>query len=116
MSAKFKIDQKKPLPLLPGIDSSPLTLKRLMVNLVELKKKSVVPPHTHSQEQLTFIFSGKLAFELEGKKFILGPGEGVLIPGNARHSARALQKTLAVDSFSPPRKDYLQKLKRLSGK
>jgi len=111
MSAKFKIEQKKPLPMLPGIDCSPLAMERLMVNLVELKKKSEVPSHRHFEEQVTFIFRGELEFELEGKKFRLGPGEGALIPRNARHSARALKKTLAVDSFSPPRWDYLEKLK-----
>jgi len=111
MSFKFRIDQRKPLKMALGISGLPLGLKALMVNLVELKKGSIVPSHRHDQEQVTFIFKGGLNFELEGKRFDLKPGEGVLVPANAVHGARALKKTLAVDSFAPPRWDYLDKIK-----
>jgi quercetin dioxygenase-like cupin family protein len=87
-----------------------------MVNLVELDKDSVVPSHRHHEEQATFVFKGELQFELEGEKFTLGPGEGVLIPSNMNHSARAIKWTLAYDCFSPPRHDYLAKAKQTQEK
>ena len=115
MSLKFKIGQPKPLKMSPGINGMPIGLQNLMVNLVELEKDSEVPSHRHPEEQATFIFKGELDFELEGEKFKLGPGEGVLIPSNRSHSARASKKTLAYDCFSPLRYDYLEKLKNTTG-
>jgi len=110
MVKKYKIDGTKPLKMLKGINGMPVGLKKLMVNLVRLEKNSVVPEHAHKEEQVTFIFSGALAFSLEGQKFLLQPGDCILIPSNAPHSAKAIKKTLACDSFSPPRHDYLEKL------
>ena len=111
MSKKFKIKQSKPLKMAKGIQGMPIGLKKLMVNLVALDKDAIVPEHTHKHEQSTFIFNGELMFELEGERFMLGPGDGILIPANASHSARATRPTLAYDCFCPPRRDYLSKLK-----
>ena len=111
MAKKYKIEGPKPLKMAKGIDGMPVGLKKLMVNLVKLDKNSRVPEHRHKEEQVTFIFSGALAFSLEGQKFLLKPGDCILIPAHAAHSAKAIKKTLACDSFSPPRYDYLEKLK-----
>jgi quercetin dioxygenase-like cupin family protein len=107
---KHKISGPKPLKMLKGVEGMPVGLDQLMLNLVRLEKNSVVPEHKHKEEQATFIFSGALAFTLDGKKFLLKPGDCILIPSNAPHSAKAVKKTLACDSFSPPRYDYLEKL------
>ena len=111
MAEKFTInDPDKPLKMLKGVDGRPIGMQELMINLVSLKKDAVVTSHKHYEEQSTFIFKGELLFELEGEKFTLGHGEGILIPANANHSARATKKTLAFDCFAPPRWDYLEKL------
>jgi quercetin dioxygenase-like cupin family protein len=111
MAKKFKISGPKPLKMARGIEGMPIGLEKLMVNLVRLDKNAVVPEHAHKEEQATFIFSGELAFTLQGKKFRLQPGDGILIPANAKHGAKAVKKTLAYDCFCPPRYDYLEKLK-----
>jgi quercetin dioxygenase-like cupin family protein len=111
MKYKFRIDDEKPLKMSNGIDGMPVGLDELMVNLVSLKKDSVVTSHRHFEEQATFVFEGELDFELEGEKFKLGKGEGVIIPANANHSARAVANSLVYDCFAPPRFDYLEKLK-----
>ncbi len=112
MKLKFKLDDKKPLQMAKGIISLPLALEKIMVNIVELEKGAEVPEHSHPEEQISLIIEGELEFELEGERFLLASGEGVLIPANAPHRAKALKKTLAYDCFSPPRWDYLEKLKQ----
>ena len=112
MKFKFQLSQKKPLKMAEGISSLPLALEPVMVNIVEMEEGSEVPEHSHPQEQISLILEGELEFELEGEKFLLKAGEGVLIPKNASHRAKARKKTLAYDIFSPPRWDYLEKLKK----
>jgi quercetin dioxygenase-like cupin family protein len=111
MSIKFTVSDYKPLKMAEGITGLPLGLDKVMVNIVDLDEGAIVPLHKHPEEQVTLILKGALEFELEGESFVLHTGEGVLIPANAEHWARAAKPTLAYDCFSPPRKDYLEKVK-----
>ena len=66
--------------------------------------------HSHQNEQLTYILTGKLRFWVGddlGQVFDVGPGEVLHLPSNVLHKARALEDTLDVDIFSPPRQDWL---------
>ena len=59
---------------------------------------------------LTYILSGALRFhmgEAGEKEVIVRAGEVLVIPSNLPHSATALEDTLDVDVFSPPREDWL---------
>jgi quercetin dioxygenase-like cupin family protein len=72
----------------------------------------VVPKHHHHNEQLTYILEGALRFWIgeDGNEVIdVHAGEVLLIPGNVPHKAEALEDTLDVDVFSPPREDWLAK-------
>jgi len=48
-----------------------------------------------------------LKFEVNGKEIILRDGDVLHIPSNVVHSATALEDTLDIDIFSPPRQDWL---------
>ncbi|MEA2514598.1 MAG: hypothetical protein QOJ59_4085 [Thermomicrobiales bacterium] len=48
---------------------------------------SVFPVHAHPEEQITVVVSGRIAFEIDGARCELGPGEVAVIPPNARHGA-----------------------------
>ena len=68
--------------------------------------------HSHDNEQLTYILEGALKFwigEDESKEVIVRSGEVLVIPSNVLHKAEALEDTLDVDIFSPPRQDWLDK-------
>jgi quercetin dioxygenase-like cupin family protein len=83
---------------------------RMMLAHVYLKKGSVVPRHSHENEQLTYILEGALHFKIGddgSQEFIVRAGEVLVIPGNVPHEAHALEDTLDVDVFSPPRQDWL---------
>jgi quercetin dioxygenase-like cupin family protein len=110
MKFRFKLDDKKPMKMSEGIYALPVGMEKLMVNLLDMEKGSEIPVHCHKEEQVSLIIKGELGFVLDGKKFRLKAGEGVLIPSNMKHGAKAIKKTFAYDCFSPPRWDYLEKL------
>ncbi|HEX4743769.1 MAG TPA: cupin domain-containing protein [Candidatus Limnocylindria bacterium] len=88
-----------------------VTAERIMLAQVFLKKGAVVQRHTHESEQVTYIVEGALRLWLgnEGaeEEFTVRAGEVLTIPSNVPHRAEALEDTLDVDVFSPPRQDWL---------
>jgi len=89
-----------------------ITGDRMMLAHVYLKKGCIVPKHSHENEQLTYILEGALKFwigEDQKEEIVVSAGEVLLIPSNIPHKAEALEETLDVDVFSPPRQDWLKK-------
>ena len=79
---------------------------------VYLKKGCIVPKHQHINEQYTYIISGALRFRIgEDESHVqdVRAGELLHIPSNVWHKAEALEDTLDMDVFSPPREDWLKK-------
>ena len=92
------------------LDRRVITGERVMVAQVYLKKGAVVPRHSHHNEQVTYILEGALHFWIgddESQEIVVRPGEVLHIPSNVPHKALALEDTLDVDVFSPPRQDWL---------
>lgn len=84
---------------------------RVMLAHVYLDRGCVVPKHTHESEQLTYILEGALRFwigEDGAQELVVRAGEVLTIPSNVPHRAEALEDTLDVDVFSPPRADWLE--------
>ena len=89
-----------------------ITGDRVMLAHVYLKQGCVVPKHSHENEQFTYILEGALRFwigEDEKEEVVVRVGEVLHIPSNVPHKAEALEDTLDVDVFSPPREDWLNK-------
>ena len=89
-----------------------ITGDRIMLTHVYLAKGSVVPRHAHENEQITYVLEGALRFWIgdEGAEvFDVRAGEVLCIPSGVPHKAEALEDTLDVDIFSPPRQDWLDK-------
>ena len=83
---------------------------RMMIAQVFLEQGCVVPQHSHENEQLTYILEGKLRFWLgedESEVVDVSAREVLHIPAWLPHKAQALEPTLDVDVFSPPRQDWL---------
>jgi unsaturated pyranuronate lyase len=92
------------------LDRRLITGERMMLAHVYLKKGCLVPKHQHENEQLTYILEGALHFWLgedEGEEVVVRAGEVLTIPSNLPHKALALEDTVDVDVFSPPRQDWL---------
>lgn len=83
--------------------------EELMLARVLLKKGCIVPEHSHVNEQLTYILEGGLRFWIDGKVIDVIAGEVLCIPSNMPHKAEALEDTVDLDVFYPPRQDWLNK-------
>ena len=89
-----------------------ITGDRVMLAHVYIKKGAIVPRHSHENEQITYILEGGLRFwigEDESQVIDVMAGEVLHIPSMVQHKAEALEDTLDVDIFSPPRQDWLNK-------
>ena len=75
---------------------------------IRLRQGAKVPTHSHPNEQISMVESGVLRFVLDGEELILRAGDALVIPPDAPHSVDALEDSLAVDLFSPPRQDWIR--------
>ncbi|MCH7716370.1 MAG: cupin domain-containing protein [Gemmatimonadetes bacterium] len=92
------------------IDRKLITGNRIMLAHVFLNKGSVVPMHSHENEQMTYLLGGALKFWIgteDAVPIVVREGEVLHIPPNVPHKAEALEDTFDVDIFSPPRQDWL---------
>jgi len=109
-ASHYRWDDMPAEPLKPGLSRKLISGERMMIAHVYFKKGEEVPRHSHDNEQLTYILSGALRFWFgaEGEQEItVRAGEVVVIPSNLPHKAVALEDTLDVDVFCPPRQDWL---------
>jgi len=83
--------------------------QEIMLARVLLKKGCIVPLHSHHNEQLTYIVEGALKFYIDGQELIVKAGEVLCIPSNMPHKAEALEDTVDLDVFTPPRADWINK-------
>jgi quercetin dioxygenase-like cupin family protein len=83
--------------------------QEIMVARVLLKKGCIVPQHSHHNEQLTYILDGALKFWIDGKEIVVHSGEVLCIPAHMPHKAEALEDTVDLDVFNPPRADWINK-------
>jgi quercetin dioxygenase-like cupin family protein len=93
----------------PLLERQLITGQELMLARVLLKKGCVVPEHSHHNEQLTYILEGALKFWIDGKEIVVHAGEVLCIPPHMPHKAEALEDTIDLDVFYPPRQDWLNK-------
>jgi quercetin dioxygenase-like cupin family protein len=81
----------------------------LMVARVLLKKGARVPLHSHHNEQVTYILEGALHFFIDNREITVSAGEVLCIPPHMPHEAIALEDTVDLDIFNPPRQDWIDK-------
>lgn len=92
------------------LDRRLITGDELMLAHVVLRKGCVVPKHQHENEQFTYILSGALKFNIGedgAEEIIVRAGDVLHLPSMVWHAAEALEDTLDMDVFTPPRADWL---------
>ncbi len=95
-------EQLNPLLTRQFISGSQSMLARIV-----LKKGCTVPEHSHPNEQLAFILEGALRFHIAGQIHDVRAGGVLVIPPDVPHSAVALEDTVDIDVFTPPRQDWI---------
>jgi quercetin dioxygenase-like cupin family protein len=94
------------------IDRRIISGDRAMIAHVYIKKDGFVPMHQHDNEQITYIPEGSMKFwfySSDTEPVTINAGEVFVIPANVPHEALALEDTLDIDIFAPPRQDWLNK-------
>ena len=106
----YRWDDLAKEPLKEDLARRWISAERMMLAQVFLEQGCIVPQHSHENEQLSYILEGKLRFWLgedESEVVDVAAGEVLHIPSGLPHKAEALETTLDVDVFSPPRQDWL---------
>jgi quercetin dioxygenase-like cupin family protein len=94
----------------PTLQRRLISTDRMMLAHVYMDPGCIVPKHSHENEQLTYILEGLLRFWLgdDGSEVVdVAAGDVLHIPSFLPHRAEALERTLDVDIFCPPRQDWL---------
>jgi quercetin dioxygenase-like cupin family protein len=83
--------------------------QNVMLARVLLQKGCIVPEHSHHNEQITYVLEGALKFWIDGRVLVVNAGEVLTIPPHMPHKAEALEYTVDLDVFNPPRADWINK-------
>jgi quercetin dioxygenase-like cupin family protein len=81
--------------------------ERITLGVVELDPGSVVPEHSHENEQLGIVLFGSLTFSVGDESRELGPGGTWRIPANTPHEVTTgPDGAVVIDVFAPTRDDW----------
>ena len=93
--------------LSPTVARQVIHAERIAIARLFLTKGAIVPRHSHENEQITMLESGKLRFVFDDEERILNPGDALQIPSNAAHLVETLEDSVATDLFAPTRQDWI---------
>ncbi len=71
----------------------------------EFRRGASIHEHFHEQEEVYEVIEGELEISIDGVAQIARPGLVAIVPGNARHSIRALTDGRAIIVDCPRRPD-----------
>lgn len=94
------------IELAKGVTAQVVHTANLSVAHVTLLKDSVVPQHSHHQEQIVNVIDGELELIVDGKPTVLTRGKALVLPPMVPHSARAITQVYVIDVFHPAREDF----------
>lgn len=89
-----------------GLERRYVSGERMTLAQLRIKRGSVVRLHSHPNEQISLVLEGRLEFRSGGRRLVASAGDLVIIPPNLEHEVEALDDSLVVDVFSPPRDDW----------
>jgi len=108
----YKVDESGYKQVLPGIRLKTLVYgEKTLLSEFRMEANSILAKHSHHHEQTGYLVEGRIRLTIGQQTFEAGPGDSWCIPGNTEHSAEILEKSLAIEVFSPVREDYLPEKK-----
>lgn len=97
------VEQMTPLVTRQVIHAENITIAR-----IGIKAGGAVPTHSHLNEQVLNMISGRMKVVVDGIEMVLHGGQTLVLAPNVPHSVEALEDTVAVDVFSPRREDWIR--------
>ena len=96
------------IEIAPGIKRRTIASGATMYQMrAELAAGSRLPAHAHPQEQIAHVVRGRMKLIVAGVPHELAPGDAFYLASNVPHGVETLEATTVIDTFSPPRDDYL---------
>ncbi len=118
----FPLAEVESIEMAPGVSLQLVCGDKAMMSFVTLQPGSVVPLHSHPHEQMGTGLEGEMLLFIGGMEDkysrIIRAGDTYVIPGGVPHAAKAVGDVpaVALDVFSPPREDYLEKFREIYNK
>ncbi|HET9418411.1 MAG TPA: cupin domain-containing protein [Chthoniobacterales bacterium] len=96
------------IEICPGIRRQTVAHGKTMYQMIaELEAGSVMPAHQHPQEQIVHLLSGRMKLVVDGTPHELRAGDSFYLASNVPHGVETIEQTRVLDTFSPPRDEYL---------
>jgi quercetin dioxygenase-like cupin family protein len=96
------------IEICPGIKRQTVTSGKTMYQmLAHLDPGSKMPEHQHPQEQIVHVLEGRMKLIVNGKPHEMKTGDSFYLAGNVPHGVETMEETRVLDTFSPPREEYL---------
>jgi quercetin dioxygenase-like cupin family protein len=96
------------IQICPGIKRQTLTSGKTMYQMTaQLDAGSKMPEHQHPQEQIVHILEGRMKLIVNGTPHQLTAGDSFYLASNVPHGVETIENTRVLDTFSPPRDEYL---------
>ncbi|MEM3066047.1 MAG: cupin domain-containing protein [Nitrososphaerota archaeon] len=93
--------------LRPDLSRKVIHGENMTVSMFFFKKGAKVELHKHVNEQISYVLSGAVRFfTADGKEYVVSQGTVMYFPSNVEHGALALEDSVAIEMFSPPREDW----------
>jgi quercetin dioxygenase-like cupin family protein len=107
LSAFDEIGAVVPQKIWDGVLGRVVQGERVTLGVVELDPDSVVPEHSHENEQVGLVLEGSLVFRIGEESRELAPGAMYVIPANTPHDVQTgPEGAVVVDVFAPVRADW----------
>ncbi len=97
----------EPEAMNPLVTRQYVTGTQTMLARIVLRKGAHVPRHAHRNEQVSHVLEGSLRFVVAEGEVVVRAGEILCIPPDAPHEVFALEDSVALDIFNPPRQDWI---------
>jgi quercetin dioxygenase-like cupin family protein len=96
------------IEICPGIKRQTVAAGKTMYQMVaKLAAGSKMPEHQHPQEQLVHILEGRMKLIVQGTPHEMTKGDSFYLAGHVPHGVETIEETTVLDTFSPPRDEYL---------
>jgi quercetin dioxygenase-like cupin family protein len=92
----------------PRVSRKMIHSEKLTVARISIQKYAIIPEHQHPNEQISMVERGSLEFRFGGEKKVVKAGEMMVIPSDVPHAIEALEDSVALDVFAPPRQDWIR--------
>ena len=96
------------IEIAPGIKRRTIVSGASMYQMrAELTAGSVLPEHMHPHEQIAHVIKGRMKLIVAGVPHELAAGDAYYLGSNMPHGVETIEDTTVIDTFSPPRDEYL---------